>query len=119
MNSSTLCSLSYICFMERVSSDYRIIVYTDNPAALGELPVHVELLSEKVLSDWAGPFDFNHRRKIFVIKSALEKFGDRLIYCDADTFFMKHPKRAFARVRPGHTVMHIGKPKISLHRALF
>ncbi len=91
------------------SSDYRMIVYTDHPAALGELPVRIERLSEQVLVEWAGPFDFNHRRKIFVIKDALDKFGGRLILCDADTFFVKHPKKAFARVRPGQTVMHIGE----------
>lgn len=91
------------------SRDYRIIVYTDNPAAFGDLPVHIELLSDKVLSDWAGPFDFNHRRKIFTIKHALEKFGDRLAYCDTDTFFLKHPRKLFAHIRPGHTVMHIGE----------
>ena len=91
------------------SGGFRIVVYTDDSAAFGELPVHLELLSEKVLAEWAGPCDFNHRRKIFAIKNALEKFGDRLIYCDADTFFVKHPKKAFARVRPGHTLMHIGE----------
>src|SRR2546430_16574091 len=80
------------------SSDYRIILYTDNHAALRELPIHIELLSEKVLADWAGPFDFNHRRKNFTIKAALEKFGGRLLYCDSDTFFVKHPKKAFARI---------------------
>ena len=89
------------------STDYRIIVYTDNLSILGELPVQMELLSEKVLADWAGPFDFNHRRKIFAIKDALQKFGGRLVYCDADTYFLKHPRKIFARIRPGHTVMHI------------
>jgi len=39
----------------------------------------------------------------------LEKFGDRLIYCDTDTFFLKHPGKLFAHIRPGHTVMHIGE----------
>src|SRR5215468_5778892 len=77
----------------------RITVYTDNPTALRDLPIKIELLTEKTLADWAGPFDFNHRRKIFAIKHALKKFGGRLIYCDADTFFMKHPKKAFASVR--------------------
>lgn len=91
------------------SRDYRITVYTDNPAAFGDLPVHIELLSDKILADWAGPFDFNHRRKIFAIKHALEKFGGRLIYCDTDTFFLKHPRKLFAYIRPGHTVMHIGE----------
>src|SRR5690349_17923911 len=71
------------------SNDYRIIVYTDNAKVVGDLPVHLELLSEKVLADWAGALDFRHRRKIFAIKDALQKFGGRLVYCDADTYFLK------------------------------
>ena len=88
-------------------NDYRIIVYTDDPVAVAGLPVHIEVISAKILADWAGPFNFNHRRKIFAIKDALEKFGGRLVYCDADTYFLKHPRKLFARIRPGHTVMHV------------
>jgi hypothetical protein len=101
--------LSALRILGSGNRDYRIILYTDNPSAIRDLPVHVELLSDKVLADWAGPFDFNHRRKIFTIKHALEKFGNRLIYCDTDTFFLKHPNKLFAHIRPGHTVMHIGE----------
>ena len=86
-------------------NNYRIIVYTDEPIA--GLPVLMEVVNEKTLADWAGPFNFNHRRKIFAIKDALQKFGGRLVYCDADTYFLKHPRKLFARIRPGHTVMHI------------
>jgi hypothetical protein len=53
--------------------------------------------------------NFIFRRKILAIKDALEKFGGRVIYCDSDTFFVKHPKKAFARVRPGHTIMHVAE----------
>jgi len=99
--------LSALDMLGRESSSYRIIVYTDNPVVLGDLPVHIETLDSKRLDDWAGPFGFNHRRKIFAIKEALQKFGGRLVYCDADTYFLKHPHKIFARIRPGHTVMHI------------
>jgi hypothetical protein len=88
-------------------NSYRIVVYTDDPTAFGGLAVHIEPVSDQLLADWAGPFDFNHRRKIFVVKDALQKFGGRLVYCDADTYFIKHPRKLFARIRPGHTVMHI------------
>jgi hypothetical protein len=108
---SVLCALHLI---GPNSSDYRIIVYTDNPAALGKLPVHIELLSEKVLADWAGPFGYIYRRKVFAVRNALQKFGGRLAFCDTDTYFFKHPRKLFARIRPGHTVMHIkeGRPDI-------
>jgi hypothetical protein len=99
--------LSALHVLGRDRNTYRIIVYTDSPAILSDLPVHIEPLSAEVLIEWAGPFEFNHRRKIFVIKDALEKFGGRLVYCDCDTYFLEHPGKLFARIRPGHTVMHI------------
>jgi hypothetical protein len=92
--------------------DYRIVVYTDRPTEFETLPVHTEHVSERALADWAGPWHFGHRRKICAIKDALATFGDRVIFCDADTFFTKHPRHAFARVRPGHTLMHIGEYRL-------
>lgn len=59
------------------STDYRIIVYTDNPSLLGDLPVQKELINEKDLVDWSGPIGMNDRRKMFVVKKALQKFGGR------------------------------------------
>jgi hypothetical protein len=99
--------LSALHMLGRESNDFRIIVYTDNPAVVSDLPVHIEPLNAKLLTEWAGPFDFNHRRKIFAIKDALQKFGGRLGYCDCDTYFLRHPGKFFARIRPGRTVMHI------------
>ena len=89
------------------SGDYRIIVYTDNPKILSDLPVQMELLSDKDLGEWAGPFGMNDRRKMFVVKNALQKFGGRIVFCDADTYFLKHPRKLFRRIHPGHTLLHI------------
>jgi hypothetical protein len=88
-------------------TNYRIIVYTDNPRILGDLPVHMELLGEKDLGEWAGPFGMNDRRKFFIARNALQKFGGRLVFCDADTYFLEHPRKLFRRIRPGHTLLHI------------
>jgi len=89
------------------SGDYRIVVYTDNPKILSDLPVQLELLSEKDLGEWAGPFAMNDRRKMFIVKNALQKLGGRIVFCDADTYFLKHPRKLFRRIRPGHTLLHI------------
>jgi hypothetical protein len=89
------------------TNNYRIIVYTDAADALGDLPVYIEPITNKLLAEWAGPFDFNHRRKILAIRNALEKFGSRLVYCDTDTYFLNHPDKMFSRIRPGHTFMHM------------
>jgi hypothetical protein len=88
-------------------TEYQIIVYTDNQTTLGDLPVQVELIRDEDLVQWAGPFGMNDRRKMFVAKSALQKFGGRIAFCDADTYFLKHPRKLFRRIRPGHTVLHI------------
>ena len=37
----------------------------------------------------------------------LARFGGRVVYCDADTYFLSHPRRLFNRIGPGRTVMHI------------
>jgi hypothetical protein len=91
----------------RNATPCRIIIYTDDGSPFRDLAVHIECKSRKVLSDWAGPLNFNHRRKIFAIKDALSRFGDRILYCDADTYFLTHPGDVFSRIQPGHTVMHM------------
>jgi len=105
--------LSALHLMGRERNNYRIVVYTDDPEAFGDLPVHTELLSASVLDEWSGPLAFNHRRKIAAVKDALERFGGRVLLCDTDTCFVKHPKRAFARVRPGRAVMHVAEYYLS------
>ena len=99
--------LSALHTLGRDRNNYRIIVYTDNPTVVSDLPVRLQPLSAEVLTEWAGPYEFNHRRKIFAIKDALQKFGGRLGYCDCDTYFLKHPRKLFARIHPGRTAMHI------------
>ena len=105
--------LSALHKMGHERNGYRVIVYTDDPPAFGDLPVHIEPIDGQLLAEWAGPFDFNHRRKIFAVRDALQKFGGRLAYCDTDTYFFRHPRKLFARIRPGHTVMHISEYHLS------
>jgi hypothetical protein len=85
---------------------YRIAVYTDRPQSIAGLDVHVEALSAPTLAEWFGPFNFIYRSKVFAMRDALSRFGGRIIYCDADTYFIAHPRRLFDRIRPGHTVMY-------------
>jgi len=89
------------------NTDYRIVVYADDPKILADLPVQIEMLSDKDLVEWAGPYGMNDRRKILVAKRALETFGSRIALCDADTYFLKHPCKLFRRIHPGHTLLHI------------
>ena len=89
--------------------DCRIVVYTDRPPDFSGLPVAIEYVPAETMAEWGGPMQFGHRRKILAIKDALDKFGDSLIYLDADTYFTRHPARAYERIAPGRTIMHIGE----------
>ena len=85
----------------------RVVVYTDRPETVGSLSVEVVPLTRDVLAEWAGPHNFNHRRKIFAIRDALRQFGGRVVYCDADTYVRRDPRALFRRIGPGQSVMHI------------
>lgn len=85
---------------------YQIAVYTDNPETVADLDVHVEPLSTKTLAEWFGPYNFIYRSKVFAMRDALTRFGGRIVYCDADTYFVGHPRRLFDRIQPGQAVMY-------------
>jgi hypothetical protein len=85
---------------------YRIVVYTDDGLPFRDLPVHVETVSRDTLAQWAGPFDHMFRRKAVAIREAMKASQGELLYCDTDTYFLKHPGRVFDRIGPGRSVMH-------------
>jgi len=97
--------------------DYRMVVYTDNPERFDGMRVHVERVTAETFAAWGGPLGFGHRRKICAVKDALEKFGGRLLYCDADTFFTSHPRKAFERIGPGSTLLHVAEYRLANFRA--
>lgn len=99
------------------NSKYRIVVYTDEPARCGDLPVEIEPIDSEHLTEWAGPFNFNHRRKIVAVKNALEKFGGRVALCDTDTYFVKPPSELFGRIRAGHTLIHAREGDLNSNNA--
>jgi len=96
--------------------DYRIVVYTDNPERFEGMPVHAELVTPETFAAWGGPV-YLYRRKICAVKDALGKFGGRLLFCDADTFFTGQPRKVFARISPGHTLLHVAEYRLSHFRA--
>ena len=86
---------------------YRIVVYTDDRATFDGLPVQIETVDRSTLADWAGSCGHIYRRKVIALRETLNKFGGAVTFCDTDTYFLKHPRKLFARIRPGHTVMHL------------
>lgn len=96
------------------SNPCQIVLYTDNAtAAFRDLPVHLEVKTHSVFAEWMGPLGFNHRAKIFAIQDALSRFGDRVVYCDSDTYFLKPPDQLFSRIRPGTSFMHVCEGHLS------
>jgi hypothetical protein len=86
---------------------YRIVVYTDDPTLFHDLPVHTEVVTRAALTEWAGPFNHMFRRKAVAIREAMKTCRGTLLYCDTDTYFLKHPGKVFERIGPGRSVMHV------------
>ena len=48
---------------------------------------------------WASPEDL-------ALRHALRNYGPAVLV-DTDTYFLKPPQKLFARMKPGHAVMHL------------
>jgi hypothetical protein len=84
-------------------------VYTDAPEAFAALDgrVHLRVLSADDIRRWRGPLDFTHRLKVEMIRELAGRFpSDKLLYLDADTFFVSPVSRVVERIGPGRGVMH-------------
>lgn len=101
----SILTLLHICGRARRAA--RIVVYTDAPARFAAFPVEIVALTQARLDEWLGGADYIHRRKTCVILDALERFGSKVAFIDADTWFAAHPARIFARTGPGRAVFHI------------
>jgi hypothetical protein len=85
---------------------FDIVVYADDHGVPEGLPARVVRLDAHLLSEWAGPQRFGHRRKICLVRHALASLGGPVIFCDTDTYFVDSPGRLFSRIQPGTTLMH-------------
>ena len=92
--------------------DMRVIILTDHPDHFAGLPAMVEYISTEQWREWAGPSNFNHRRKILALRHVLQKYRAPTVLLDADTYIRKHPSELFARIAPGKTLMHIREARI-------
>lgn len=84
-------------------------VYTDEPSFFAPLAGAIELraLSPDDIRAWRGPLDFTHRLKAVMIREMTERHpGDRLLYLDADMFFVAPVQSVFDRITPSGSVMH-------------
>jgi hypothetical protein len=84
-------------------------VYTDEPSFFAPLggALEVRALSRDDIRSWRGPLDFTHRLKAMMIREMTERHpGDRLLYLDADMFFVAPVQAVFDRITPSGSVMH-------------
>jgi hypothetical protein len=83
----------------------RVIVFTDQPARLGSLPVTVENISGQ-LDEMKGPFGFGYRIKLCCIQKCAESFPGNIIYLDCDTIVKKPIQKLAAKLKKGQALMY-------------
>ena len=98
--------LSISSLAGKMPFDGEILVYTDRPGKFENLPVEPVLLSKRRIKSWQGPYRFNHRMKIELLRDLFTPGEGHLVYVDSDTFWMEGPDRIFEFLRGGHAVMY-------------
>ena len=98
---------------EKPGDSYRILIYTDHPESFEDLPAGIHYVSPEQWIAWAGPQNFNHRRKILALQHALACGEGPVVLLDGDTWLRRPVDRLFERVSPGRTVMHIREGRVS------
>ena len=87
---------------------WRVIVYTDNPAAFAGLGagVRTEPMDAARLARWRGEIDFVHRVKLEVLLDCAERHAGAMLYVDSDTYFMSDPWPLYAQLDARTALMH-------------
>jgi hypothetical protein len=85
----------------------RVVVCTDHPESFCGVPVNIQFISPQQWSDWSGPTEFNHRRKIMALQHVMEKSASKVILLDGDTYLRGPVEQLFERVAPGCSLLHL------------
>ncbi|MFN9287625.1 MAG: hypothetical protein ACK6EB_06085, partial [Planctomyces sp.] len=89
-----------------------VLVYTDTPATFNGLPATTVHITTSQWTDWGGPQNFNHRRKILALDHALAATGQPVLLLDGDTWLRRPLSLLRDRISPGCGVMHIREGQI-------
>lgn len=84
-------------------------VYTDEPASFAPLSDALETraLTRDVIRAWRGPCDFTHRLKAEMIRELAGRFpAERVLYLDADVFWVAPVRLVADRIGPRRAVLH-------------
>jgi len=90
-----------------------VLVYTDTPATFNGLPATIVHITTSQWTNWGGPQNFNHRRKILALDHALSATGQPVLLLDGDTWLRRPLALLQERISPGCGVMHIREGQIS------
>jgi hypothetical protein len=94
-----------------------VLVYTDTPATFNGLPATIVHITSSQWTDWGGPQNFNHRRKILALDHALAATDQPVLLLDGDTWLRRPLSLLRDRIGPGCGVMHIREGQISAVRS--
>jgi hypothetical protein len=93
-------------------------VYTDDATPFAPLAgaVDVRVLSRDEIRAWRGPLDFTHRLKAIMIREMCARFPEeKLLYLDADVFFVSAVAPVFERITETSSVMHEREYPVATH----
>ena len=100
--------LTFLHFALRRQDQWKVIVYTDQPATFAGLGAHVitEPMGASRLRAWRGRIDFVHRVKLELLLDCLQRHPGTLLYIDSDTWFEDDPWLLYERINTTSAVMH-------------
>lgn len=102
--------LTLYYYIQMKLDQYQILIYTDNDKTLkkylGNIPITIEHLSPEKIEDYKGKMKYKHRIKICVIKDALQKYKNDILFLDTDTFFLKNPLPLINKISEEVSIMN-------------
>ena len=100
---------------------YHIIVYTDKAEVFSRYKIDTSIISQQLIQEWKGKYNFVHRVKIKIIEDVAQKYNDTIIYIDSDTYFLKSPIELFNSISPDISLMLTNEGQISKnnHKLLY
>lgn len=106
-------TLQYYLSETRINFPYSIIVYTDKPEIFSKYNLETSLLSQNLIQEWKGKYNFLHRVKIIIIEDVARRYNDSIIYIDSDTYFIKSPILLFKKISSEISLMLNNEGQIS------
>lgn len=103
---------AYFCvhsLLARKAALSSINIFTDKPQFYERIKEHVSItvLSDEMLKDWRGPYDYFWRIKIKALETlCLRHPGEPVLYTDSDVFLFGDFEQAHTIVQSGNAGMH-------------